>query len=96
MEKLYSNVGKVLQTLAVIVAMLLAIAGIIWGIVFLANGAGLMGVLLILVSPLAAYLSSLILYAFGELVENTKKIAENTASLQNQNTPVKEEELPEL
>lgn len=93
-EILYSNTGKALKTLAIIVSFIVEIACIIYSIILLFEGEGIFFLILI-ASPVISYLSALVLYAFGELVENTKKIAENTASLQNQNTSIKEEKLLE-
>ena len=36
------------------------------------------GVITIIVGPLAAWVSSWLLYGFGELIEKTTEIAENT------------------
>lgn len=53
------------------------------------------GVVIILVSPLAAWLSNIVLYAIGDIVENTALIAENS-TLEQSHLIMLEQEINEL
>ena len=81
MKKLYGNIGKKLKTIAVVATVILSIACVICGIVLLANSYGyywFYAVPMIFVGPIIIWLSSLVLYAFGEIVERLVQIEENT------------------
>lgn len=91
-EKLYSNTGRVLKIVAIVIAILETVAGIFAGLHFLTEAPDYydyyyyIAFALILGTPIVAYIISLVLYSFGELVENTKIIADNITSTKNQNT----------
>ena len=81
MKKLYGNIGKKLKTIAVVATVILSVACVICGIVLLANSDGyywFYAVPMIFVGPIIFWLSSLVLYAFGEVVEKLVQIEENT------------------
>lgn len=79
---MYNNIGKKLKLLAKIDFFFNAIATFIAGIAILASLYAdygedthlAIGLVLMLVGPIAAWVSSWLLYAFGQLVENSDKI----------------------
>ena len=76
---MFDNIGGKIKGLASFLTWIGIIASVITGIIFIADDAGGMGFLLIILGPLASWLSSLLLYGFGELIENTSIIAQNTS-----------------
>lgn len=73
MTALFGNIGKKVKGLALGVFFVEAIASIITGIILMAEDDDLIayGLLTIVFGPAVAWLSSLVLYAFGELVDKT-------------------------
>ena len=87
MKKLYGNIGKKLKTIAVVATVILSVACVICAIVLLANSDGyywFYAVPMIFVGPIIIWLSSLVLYAFGEIVDKLVQIEENTRRNGNQ------------
>lgn len=71
--EMFSNVGGKLKVVALIIFFLTWIGGILTGLFVFFNGDNAMiplGLLIVLASVLPAYLISLPIYAFGQLVEN--------------------------
>jgi len=80
---LFKNAGPKLKVLAKISFVISLIIGEIIGIVAIAAGADsyygggvfiTIGVILVIISPLLAWLSAIVVYAFGELCENVNDI----------------------
>lgn len=79
---LFKNAGPKLKVLAKVIFVISLIIGEIIGIVAIAAGADsydgeifiTIGIILVIISPLLAWLSAIILYAFGELCENVNDI----------------------
>ena len=89
---MYDNIGGKIKGLAKIIFIIEAVGAIITGIALLITGVALSGLLILVCGPLVAWVSSWILYAFGELVENSntinntvKKIENNTHNFINNN-----------
>jgi len=95
-ETLFSDPGAQIKRYAKICFVVELIAAIIGGIALLAAGTLLLGLLTIVVGYCAAYLSSLMIYAFGELVESTKYAKASSEKLPAAPAPVIPDELPEL
>ena len=77
MKNLYSNIGKKIMMMSQIVAILMMVAGVVCGFVFIGWGyeeAVLGGLAIVIASPFVAYISSMCLYAFGKLVQSTESI----------------------
>ncbi|MDR1330238.1 MAG: zinc ribbon domain-containing protein [Oscillospiraceae bacterium] len=79
---MYNNIGKKIKGLAVFFAWLGMIGSIIYGIIMLMQGVNYgsdamsgLGLLLMVAGSVISWLSSWVLYGFGELIENTAKIA---------------------
>lgn len=77
---MYDNIGGKIKALAKFIFIFQAIAMFITGIVLLAVDDDLIavGLPLALVGPLLAWISSWLLYGFGELIEKTCQIERNT------------------
>ena len=69
-EKLYANIGKKIQGLALWCFMIEAAGAVVSGIYLLTEGFILYGLLSILLGPVVAWVSSWLLYAFGQLVDD--------------------------
>ena len=86
MEKLYKNIGKKIKILAFCSFIVEAITSILVGIDAIGRpyeygGSEAVGILILLLGPVVAWVGSWLLYGFGELVEHTQYIAANTYAL---------------
>ena len=82
-DLLYGNIGKKIKLLAKVSAVLVTLMFFIIGAVVIGSSYGdggliLLGVLFMILSPIVGWLSSLIIYAFGELVDKVCDIEKNT------------------
>ena len=78
---MFDNIGGKIKGLAKTIFIIETIIFIIAGLVMLSDGgdeAMITGIVTIIVGPLTAWVSSWLLYGFGELIEKTCEIAENT------------------
>ena len=78
---MYNNIGKKIKGLALGFFIVEALAAIIGAIALIADDEDLIpiGLLMIIFGPLVAWVSSWMLYGFGELIDKTSDIARNTA-----------------
>lgn len=74
---MYDNIGGKIKLLAIWIFIIEAIAAVIFGIDLVANDDGLFGFLTIILGPIVAWVSSWLLYGFGQLVHNSDIIAED-------------------
>ena len=82
LDILYENIGQKLKSWAKWIFIIEAITAIISGIVLLfVEYFFLVGLLTIFIGPIAAWVSSWLLYAFGELVEKTCENERNTSEM---------------
>ena len=74
----YSNIGDKIKNLAQVLFVLGAIVDIILGISLMVTDEDLIifGLLLILLGPVVTWISSWLLYGFGQLIENSDIIAD--------------------
>ncbi len=77
---MYNNIGNKIKGLAKGVFIFETIIATITGIILMASDENLIlvGLIILLVFPLIAWISSWLLYGFGELIEKTCEIAKNT------------------
>lgn len=76
---MYDNIGRKIKGLAKAVFIVEAIAAVITGIVLMASYLNpIIGLLVMVVGPLVAWVSSWLLYGFGELIDKTCDIARST------------------
>ena len=84
---MFDNIGSKIKGLAKVITWLGIILSVIAGIVQISGGSSysryggsnplfLTGILTIVLGSLAAWISSFLLYGFGELVENSSRIAD--------------------
>ena len=80
---MYNNVGGILKRLAIFICVLGIIGSVISGFSTMALGEELVGYgfLILLLGSLGSWLSSLSLYAFGSLVENSNETRETCQSI---------------
>ncbi len=81
---MFNNIGRKIKILAQVIFWFWSIACVIGGIVFIAldDDFLVIGLPLLLVGPIVFWISSWFLYGFGEIIENTAKIAANTKGAQ--------------
>ncbi len=77
---MYDNIGGKIKVLAKVIAIVEAIAAVIIGIVIIVPDDVMIpaGLLVMLAGALIAWVSSWLLYGFGELIDKTCDIARNT------------------
>lgn len=80
---IFKNAGPKLKTLAIIFFVISLIVGEVIAISLIISGSNsyysgelsiIIGIILVIISPLIAWLSSIILYAFGELCEDVHRM----------------------
>ena len=72
---MYSNIGKKIMTLAVIIALIAMIGSCVYGIYLMTEDHTAVGALTMVFGPLAAWISGFFLYGFGRLIDNSDYIA---------------------
>ena len=77
---MYDNIGKKIKGLATASFIVVAIAEVITGIALMVSDDDmiLVGLLVMVVGPIVAWVSSWLLYGFGELIDKTCSIERNT------------------
>lgn len=70
---MYDNVGNKLKTISVLFMVLGVLLSIVTGIILIviSNSFMLYGVIIIIIGPILSWIGSLVLYGFGQLVENS-------------------------
>ena len=72
---MFNNIGGKIKTLSVVVTLIGIVASIIIGIAFITNEEVLIGFVVMLAGSFISWISSFVLYGFGELICNSDKIA---------------------
>ena len=72
---MFDNIGSKIKILAQVICWVGIIITVIIGVFLMLEG---FGILLIIIGPLFSWIGSFCLYGFGELIEKTAEIAENT------------------
>ena len=72
---MFKNIGSKIKKLAIVITVLECMISIIYGIVSCIAGKVLFGILVIVIGSVIAWISSFFTYGFGELIDNTSKIA---------------------
>lgn len=75
---MYDNIGGKIKGLAKVIFIIEAAICVIAGLVLASEDEA--GILLLLLGPAVAWISSWLLYGFGELIEKTSVIAYNTSN----------------
>lgn len=71
---MYKNIGRKIKILAIVIAVILAIMFIIVGVSRAVNKQVVAAILVIIFGPVISWISSFVLYGFGELVDKTCEI----------------------
>ena len=84
-KNIYQNIGKKIKGLAIAMFIAEAVTLVIWGMVLIAIDEYLIaiGLLMVFFGPLVAWISTWLLYAFGELVDKATAIERNTRKTEN-------------
>lgn len=93
---MFDNIGSKIKSLAKIVCWAGIIITVIAGIVLLASGGDVsspIGLVLVIAGPISSWIGSFFVYGFGELIEKTSEIAENTKP--KGATPISSQEVAE-
>lgn len=85
LSKLYSNIGNKIKTCAKIFALLSAAICISLGIICIFESRISIGLLILILGPILSWVSSFILYGFGQLIENSDKLVELTQKQEKEN-----------
>ncbi|MBE6927360.1 MAG: hypothetical protein E7467_02535 [Ruminococcaceae bacterium] len=75
---MFGNIGQKIKALAYVMFILEAVGAIFGGIVLLSEEVTTIGLLVLFLGPVVAYLSAWMLYGFGEIIVKLKQIEENT------------------
>ena len=74
---MYDKIGGKIKVLTKAIAIIGIVASVIYGIVLLSSGQTVAGIIYILIMPFLIWISSFVLYGFGELVEKVCNIEKN-------------------
>ena len=77
---MYDNIGSKLKTLAVVMGIIQAVGLFVVGVVILADGGGV-GVLVILLGPLVAWMTTWALYALGQIADDVRAVKNQNAAI---------------
>lgn len=70
---MFGNVGGKIKTLAKVLTWLGIISFVIWGFVCISDEEKVLGLILMIGGSLSSWISSFLLYGFGQLIENSDK-----------------------
>lgn len=74
---MYDDIGGKIKSLAKALALVEAVVSVIVGIAIMVSGKLVyLGLILLIVGPIVAWISSWLLYGFGQLIENSDIIAD--------------------
>lgn len=73
---MFGNIGGKIKTLAKVLTWLGIISFVIWGFVCISDEEKVLGLILMIGGSLSSWISSFLLYGFGQLIENSDKIVE--------------------
>lgn len=90
---MYENIGEKIKGLAQVLGWLWLIAGVIWAIIYWVDEEALLG-FIPLIGGAVMFVSSWILYGFGQIVEDVHAIKNKPT--QTVEAPPAPDELPEL
>ncbi len=72
---MYSNIGKKIMTLAIVIAVITMISSFGYGIYLLTKDQTAIGALTMIFGPIISWISGFFLYGFGRLIDNSDYIA---------------------
>ena len=74
----FQNIGGKIKTLAVVTTIAGMVVSLIFGLLSIKNNSTSMGFLIIIIGFIISWISALLIYGFGELIDKTTEIANNT------------------
>ena len=86
---MFDNIGRKIKTIAKIGCWIGVAASVILGPALMGSNEGMAFVIMV-IGSLSSWIGSWSLYGFGELIEKTTEIAENTRCSNTANEPVSE------
>ncbi|MBO5040792.1 MAG: hypothetical protein J6D09_06825 [Clostridia bacterium] len=72
---MYANIGKKIMTLAIVIAVITMIASGCYGLYLAIKGQTVIGIVTMILGPIACWIAGFFLYGFGRLIDNTDYIA---------------------
>ncbi len=72
---MYSNIGKKIMTLAIIIAIIMMVVSAGYGIYLLTEDQAAIGAVTMIFGPILSWIMGFFLYGFGRLIDNTDYIA---------------------
>lgn len=90
---MYENIGKKIKGLAYVICILGAIASILYALTFLRGDTFVLGFIMMFVGPLSSWISSWLIYGFGELIDKTCDIAKNISDSEEESDVQLEEDI---
>ena len=85
---MFNNIGSKIRGLAIGGFVIGALVSVIFGIVLLSIDATITGLIYLFIGPVVSWLSSLLLYGLGQLIDDTAIIREATVAMQSGNYEV--------
>ncbi len=87
---MFNNIGRKIKILAQVICWIGIICSVVLGVVIMATEDDLpvLGFVLMLIGPVVSWVSSFVLYGFGQLIENTERLplnAEKSCADENKN-----------
>ena len=89
---MFNNIGSKIRGLSIGCFVIGAVVSVILGIALLCNNATAMGLIYLFVGPVLSWLSTLLLYGLGQLIDDTAIIREATVAMQHGNQELSFEE----
>ena len=84
--RMFEDVGRTIKNIAIVAFALLCFGGIITGIVLMSADHVGLGLLILVLGPLVAFVSSCVLYGFGEIVDTALVLRFRDERVGTQNT----------
>ncbi len=72
---MYANIGKKIMTLATVIAVIMMIASGGYGLYLVIRGQTAIGIVTMILGPIACWIAGFFLYGFGRLIDNSDYIA---------------------
>ena len=79
---MFENIGEKIKKLAIAITVIGIVISVIYGITCFARGSAVDGVTAIGLGVLISWVSSFVLYGFGELISTSKEISESLARME--------------
>ena len=87
---MFNNIGNKIKILAVVISIITIVCCVFIAIYNLSEGAYLYALIYAVVGPMLAWISSFLLYGFGQLIENSDKMAQDTDDIVRQLTDLRQ------